>query len=92
MKKVHNALSIISLLPGQAVAQENYLHHGIQATILIADVGRAIDCLALWADEAGGYLLFKSSDVAIFRFPYTEVGRLPGFPQDISETIVGLSL
>jgi hypothetical protein len=92
MKKVHVILSIICLLSIQAVAEENYLHHGIQATILVADVDRAIDSLARWADEAGGYLLYKSSEVVIFRFPYTKVGSLRGFLEDISETVVELSL
>jgi hypothetical protein len=92
MKKVHVILSIICLLSIQAVAEENYLHHGIQATILVADVDRAIDSLAQWADEAGGYLLYKSSEVVIFRFPYTKVGSLRGFLEDISETVVELSL
>ena len=92
MKKVHVVLSIICLLSIQAVAEENYLHHGIQATILVADVDRAVDSLARWAEEAGGYLLYKSSDVVIFRFPHTEVGVLRGFLQDISETVVELSL
>jgi hypothetical protein len=92
MKKVHVILSIICLLSIQAVAEENYLHHGIQATILVADVDRAIDRLARWADEAGGYLLYKSSEVVIFRFPHTKVGMLRGFLEDISETVVELSL
>ncbi len=92
MKKVHIVLSIICLLSVQAVAQENYLHHGIQATILVADVDRATDRLALWADESGGYLLYKSSEMVIFRFPYTKVGTLRGFLEDISETVVELSL
>jgi hypothetical protein len=92
MKKVHVILSIICLLSIQAVAEENYLHHGIQATILVADVDRAIDSLARWADEAGGYLLYKSSEVVIFRFPHTKVGSLRGFLEDISETVVELSL
>ena len=92
MKKVHVVLAIICLLTIQAVAEENYLHHGVQATILVADVDRSIDRLALWVDEAGGYLLFKSSEVVIFRFPHTEVGRLRDFLEDISETVVELSL
>jgi len=92
MKKVHVVLAIICLLTIQAVAEENYLHHGVQATILVADVDRSIDRLALWVDEARGYLLFKSSEVVIFRFPHTEVGRLRDFLEDISETVVELSL
>jgi hypothetical protein len=92
MKKVQIALAVICLLSVRVVAEENYLHHGIQATILVADVDRAIDRLSLWADEANGYLLYKSSDVVIFRFPHTKVGRLRGFLEDISETVVELSL
>jgi len=92
MKKVHVVLSVLYLLSIQAIAEENYLHHGIQATILVADVDQSVDRLAQWADEAGGYLLYKSSDVVIFRFPHTKVGKLRDFLQDISETVVELSL
>ena len=92
MKRVSVILAIICLLSVQAVAEENYLHHGVQATILVADVDPSIDRLAHWADKAGGYLLYKSSDQVIFRFPYTEVGRLRDYLQQISETVVELTL
>jgi hypothetical protein len=89
---VYLVFAIISLLTVLAVGEENYLHHGVQATILVADVDRSIDRLGAWVDEAGGYLLFKSSDVVVFRFPYTGVARLRGFLEDMSETVVELSL
>lgn len=92
MRKMCVVLSILCLLSIRALAEENYLHHGVQATILVADADRSTDRLALWADEAGGYLLFKSSDVVVFRFPHTKVGELRGFLEDISETVVELSL
>ena len=92
MKRALILLSIICLFSVQVVAEENYLHHRVQATILVADVDPAIETLARWADEAGGYILYKSSDRVIFRFPYAEVGRLRDFLQNISETIVELSL
>jgi len=92
MKRALIVVSVICLISVQAAAEENYLHHGVQATILVADVDRAVDGLARWADEAGGYLLYKSSDQVIFRFPYTEVGRLRDFLENIAETVVELSL
>ena len=92
MKRALVVLSFICLLSVQSMAEENYLHHGVQATILVADVDRAIDGLAQWAEEAGGYLLYKSSDRVIFRFPYTEVGRLRDFLENIADTLVELSL
>jgi regulator of replication initiation timing len=92
MKRALILLSIICLFSVQVVAEDNYLHHRVQATILVADVDPAIETLARWADEAGGYILYKSSDRVIFRFPYAEVGRLRDFLQNISETIVELSL
>ena len=92
MKRALVVLSFICLLSVQSMAEENYLHHGVQATILVADVDRAIDGLAQWAEEAGGYLLYKSSDRVIFRFPYTEVGRLRNFLENIADTVVELSL
>ena len=92
MKRALVVLSVICLLSVQVVAEENYLHHGVQATILVADTDQAIDGLARWADEAGGYLLYKSGDRVIFRFPYTEVGKLREYLQQISETVVELTL
>jgi regulator of replication initiation timing len=85
-------LPIIFLFSLQAVAEENYLHHGVQATILVADVDRATDDLSQWVEEADGYLLYKSSDRVIFRFPYTEVGSLRAFLENMAETVVELSL
>jgi hypothetical protein len=92
MKSALVVLSIICLLSVQAAADENYLHHEVQATILVADTDQAVDSLARWADEAAGYLLYKSSDRVVFRFPHTEVGKLRDFLQNISETVVELSL
>ena len=92
MKRTLIVLSLVCLLAVHASAQENYLHHRVQATVLVAEVDPAIDGLDRWADEAGGYLLYKSSDRVIFRFPYTEVGRLRDFLQDMAETIVELTL
>ena len=92
MKRALVVATVICLLSVLAVAEENYLHHGVQATILVADVDRAIDGLAQWAEETEGYLLYKSSDRVIFRFPYTEVGRLREFLENIADTVVELSL
>jgi hypothetical protein len=96
MKRAPVVLAIICVLSlrvsVQAVAEENYLYHSVQATILVADTDKAIDGLARWVDEKGGYLLYKSSDRVIFRFPYTEVGRLRDLLQEISETVVELTL
>jgi hypothetical protein len=92
MKRALFAASVICLLTVQAAAQENYLYHRVQATVLVADVDRAVDGLARWADDAGGYLLYKSSDRVIFRFPFTEVGRLRDFLENNAETVVDLSM
>jgi regulator of replication initiation timing len=92
MKRALIVVSVICLLSLQVAAEDNYLHHRVQATILVADVDRAVDDLAQWAEEAGGYLLYKSSDRVIFRFPYTDVGRLRGFLESIADTVVELSL
>lgn len=92
MKRAIIVLSIVFLFSLQVVAEENFLHHRVQATILVADVDRAIDGLSQWVEEANGYLLYKSNDRVIFRFPYTEVGRLRDFLENIAETVVELSL
>ena len=55
MKRALIVVSVICLLSIPAVAEENYLHHGVQATILVADVDRAIDGLAQWAEESADW-------------------------------------
>jgi hypothetical protein len=92
MNRAFVVLSILCLFAVQAGAEENYLHHRVQATILVAEVDPAIDNLARWADEAGGYVLYKSSERVIFRFPYGEVGGLRDYLQNTAETVVELSL
>ena len=84
------AALLISAVP--AAADENFLFHRIDATILVADVEISGDRLEEWTDSAGGYLLLKSNDSVVVRFPYTEVGRLRDYLGEISETVVSVSL
>ena len=75
-----------------SLADENYLFHRIDATILVADVEISGDRLEEWTDAAGGYLLRKSNESVVIRLPYTEVGRLRDYLEEISETVVAVSL
>jgi len=75
----------------EAQEEENYLHHTLSATILVADPERAGERLAEWAEEEGGYFLLKSTDRVLLRFPYRKMGELRSILEDIAEEVVDVS-
>jgi hypothetical protein len=75
-----------------AAPQENFLHHSISATLLVADADQSSDGLSDWADRVGGYFLLKSGEEVVIRFPYSEVGALRNYLEEISELVVDISL
>lgn len=82
---------ILLMFPCLICSADNFLHHSIQATILVADADQAADLIARWADDSGGYILFKSSDAVVIRFPFTEIGKLRAFLENLSELVIEIS-
>ena len=80
--------SIVAVFP---LWSENYLHHRIGATILVADPDKAADEIAAWAEAAGGYYLLKSSDEVLIRFPYQAIGELRKALEKIAEDVIEIS-
>ena len=80
--------SMIAVFP---LWSENYLHHRIRATILVADPDKAADEIAAWAEAAGGYYLLKSSDEVLIRFPYQAMGELRKTLEKIAEDVIEIS-
>lgn len=81
----------VLLLAAFAAGAENFLHHSLQATVLVADPDRAVAEIESWADQAGGYVLLKSSDRIVLRYPFDRVLELSERVEQLSEDIVELS-
>jgi hypothetical protein len=79
---------VISLPVG---ATDNYLHHSIQATILVADSDQTGDLIQEWTEENGGYLLLKSSERATVRFPYTRISDFRRFLESTADMVIEIS-
>jgi hypothetical protein len=82
---------LLFILVSSALGAENFLHHSIRATILVADPERTADLLASWAEKVGGYYLVKSTHQVLFRFPYRQTGRLRQFLEEVADEMVELS-
>ncbi len=80
-------LAVFAELP----AEDNYLYHQIQATVLVADAEKTGERISRWAEQSGGYVLRTSTDRLIFRFPYTEIASLRSFLEEVAEYLVDLS-
>ena len=80
--------SIALYLPAE---QENYLHHAFDARLIVADPDKAARDLAAWCEAAGGYVVLKSTEQVVLRFPYSQNGKLPPFLESISEEVIGFS-
>lgn len=71
--------------------QENYLHHAFTARLIVADPDKASRDLGSWCEGAGGYVVLKSTDQVIIRFPYTENGKFLPLLDSIAEEVIGFS-
>ena len=87
------ALCLLALLltSGLVSAEENYLHQSVGATMLVADPAVAADRLEAWAENEGGYTLYKSDERVSLRLPHPRLGELRGFLERLSEDILEYS-
>jgi len=92
-------ISLLVLLAASAgfseepgASDENYLYHTVQASLLVSDVERTGDAIEAWTGEEGGYLLLKSNEQVIVRFPYDKVGGFRDFLRKVSEAVIEVSL
>jgi hypothetical protein len=85
MKRKTTIILLLFILLTIPLWGENYLHHRIYATILVADPEVTAGKVVSWAEEAGGYFLYNSPDHVTIRFPVDRTGSFRPFLEDSSE-------
>ncbi|MBT3272134.1 MAG: DUF4349 domain-containing protein [Spirochaetales bacterium] len=83
-------IMIIVVIPALA-AEDNTLFYDIQAVGLVADSAEAVETMAVWAESAGGYFLFKSDDSLMIRFPFSIVKEFIMLFENTAERIIELN-
>lgn len=93
MKRKWFVLLLLGVLTlgGVPAGAQSYLHHSLQSTLLVADPEAAAEVLERWAQERGGYVLLKSSDRIVFRYPSGDNLALSRRVEELSEDILELS-
>lgn len=80
---------LLFLIPSlSVVAQESYLHHRLQGTILTGDPEKGVEEIVAWVESQGGYFIRKASDTVIARVPAEKADGLRRFLESISEDVV----
>ena len=82
--------TVLVALPS-VLFSENFLHHTLHATILVADPEATAEVIAAWAEEKRGYYLLKSTETVVIRFPYQEMGELRAFLEKIADEVIEIS-
>ncbi len=82
---------LLFLISSRGLNADNFLYHQIQAVILVTDPDQAADLITQWSESIRGYYLLKSSDHVVIRFPYTEIGALRTFLENLSEDVIEIS-
>ena len=90
LKKFLLVTIVLVTLPS-ALFAENFLHHTLNATILVADPEATAEMIASWAEERRGYYLLKSTESVVIRFPYQGMGELRGFLEKIADEVIEIS-
>ena len=84
-------VAIILITLPSALFAENFLHHTLNATILVADPEAAAEMIASWAEDKRGYYILKSTESVVIRFPYQEIGELRAFLEKIADEVIEIS-
>jgi hypothetical protein len=87
-----SAAFILLVSPVMLQGDENYLSHNISAVVLVSDAEHTSDLLTGWAENTGGYYIFKSRDRVSLRIPYQKIGDLRSYLEDVSEEVVKIDL
>ena len=91
LKCLRVILLILLLSPVSILSDENTLYHDIRATLLVADVDVLGNLIAQWAEDSGGYLLLKSTDRIVVRFPYTKISSFREFLEQNADLVVEIA-
>jgi len=85
MKQKPIIVLLLLMLLGIPLWGENFLHHRIYSTILVADPEATAAEVVSWAEEAGGYFLYNSPGRVIIRFPVEHTAAFRPFLESASE-------
>ena len=89
------ALLIILLLVFTVIAaavDDASLSQKIYATLLVPEPERAAEELIIWADNHDGYVLIRSSDMVVLRFPRNKTGNFRTYLEESSEDVFDVSV
>ena len=84
-------LVVLCVASSFRIGAQSFLHHSLQATLLVADPDKTADLIAQWSESSGGDYLLKSSDRVIIRFPSVEMPSLRKLLERSAEEIIQIS-
>lgn len=68
--------------------QQEFLHHSVDAALLVGDAEKAAGEIVQWVETRGGYFVVKATDMVAVRIPAPAIGKLRPFLESISGRIV----
>ena len=83
--------ALIAVLALSGAGADNYLHHHINATRLVADPDKTADRIAAWAEDTGGYFLLKAGDRVVIRFPADKLPDLRLFLASVADEVIEIA-
>ncbi len=91
LRRIYIAVAVFAAIVAPGVGADNYLHHHIDATILVAEPDKTADQIATWAEGAGGYFLLKASARVVIRFPAGKLPDLRLFLESVADEVIEIS-
>ena len=84
MRHALPSLALLTLLVLPAAAQEAYLHHRLDATLVVADPAQAAERIAELVEARGGYFVSMAPDLITARLPNEALPALRVFLEDLA--------
>ena len=91
MRRLFLLLAVLCLVALSLPAEESYLHHRLDAHIVVADPERAAERIAGWAESEGGHFLLRSSQQAVIRLPNASLPGLRVLLESEAEEIISVT-
>ena len=85
-------LTLTFIYSAVTIQAESYLSHTMRTTILVSDPEHTLDLISSWADESGGYYLYRSVNRIVIRVQSKDIGKLRSYLEEISEAILDVSI
>ena len=85
-------LTLTFIYSAVTIQAESYLSHTMRTTILVSDPEHTLDLISSWADESGGYYLYRSVNRIVIRVQSKDIGKLRSYLEEISEAILDISI